>query len=147
MGSQAANECILIYEIMNSLGIKVALVDDAQVIRSSMQEILTWWGYTIVLKAVNGKDLFRQLSTSNAPDICITDLNMPVMNGFDTIRQLKEKWPHIKIIAFSMTNSVKEEERALEAGADAFVSKVCSIVELKNVLQHLHEPAGSEAGR
>jgi DNA-binding NarL/FixJ family response regulator len=81
---------------MNRLGIKVALVDDADVIRSSMQEILTLWGYTIVLKAVNGKDLFRQLSTSNAPDICITDLNMPVMNGYDTIKQLKEKWPHIK---------------------------------------------------
>jgi DNA-binding NarL/FixJ family response regulator len=128
---------------MNILGIKVALVDDADVIRSSMHEILSMWGYTIVLKAVNGKDLFRQLSTSNAPDICITDLNMPVMNGYDTIKQLKEKWPHVKIIAFSITNSKKEEEKALEAGADAFVSKLCSIVELKKVLENMHQHAGS----
>jgi hypothetical protein len=46
---------------------------------------------------------------------------------------------------FSITQSKKEEEKALEAGADAFVSKVCSIVELKNVLEHLHEPANTNS--
>ena len=128
---------------MNSLGIKVALVDDSPVIRSSIQEILSLWGYTIVLKAIHGKDLFRQLCTANAPDICITDLNMPVMNGYETIKELKAKWPGIKIIAFSITNSKKEEEKALEAGAHAFVSKLSSITELQQVLQSMHQHADS----
>ena len=48
----------------------------------------------------------------------------------------------IKIIAFSITNSRREEERALEAGAHAFVSKLSSIVELKKVLHDMQEPAG-----
>ncbi|HEX6430951.1 MAG TPA: response regulator, partial [Niastella sp.] len=82
---------------MNSLGIKVALVDDSSVIRNSIHEIISLWGYDVVLHAVNGKDFFRQLTAANAPDICITDINMPEMNGYETIKVLREKWPDIKI--------------------------------------------------
>jgi CheY-like chemotaxis protein len=129
---------------MNSYGIKVALVDDSSVIRNSIYEIITLWGYDVMLRAVNGKDLLKQLSASNnVPDICITDLNMPVMDGYETIAALKENWPDIKIIAFSITNNKKEEERALEAGAHAFVSKLSSITELQKVLQDMQQHAGS----
>lgn len=128
---------------MNSLGIKVALVDDADVIMNSIREIISMWGYNVVLTAINGKDLLRQLSAGSIPDICITDLNMPVMDGYETIAALKEQWPGIKIIAFSITNNKKEEERALEAGAHVFVSKLSSITELKKVLQDMQQPAGS----
>lgn len=129
---------------MNSIGIKVALVDDSSVIRNSIQEIISLWGYDVILTAIHGKDLLRHLSTGNVPDICITDLNMPVMNGYETIAALKEHWPDIKIIAFSITNTRREEERALEAGAHAFVSKLSSIVELQKVLHDMQEPAGSD---
>jgi DNA-binding NarL/FixJ family response regulator len=126
---------------MNSLGIKVALVDDSSVIRNGVQEIISIWGYEVVLTAIHGKDLLKQLTSANTPDICITDLNMPVMNGYETIAALKEKWPDIKIIAFSITSNRKEELRALEMGADAFVSKTSSIVELQKVLQNMGHPA------
>lgn len=126
---------------MNSLGIKVALVDDSSVIRNGVQEIISLWGYEVVLTAINGKDLLRQLTPSNAPDICITDLNMPVMNGFETITALKAQWPAIKIVAFSITNNKQEERKALAMGADAFVSKTSSITELQKVLQNMGHPA------
>lgn len=128
---------------MNNMGTKVALVDDSSVIRNSIREIISLWGYNVVLTAINGKDLLRQLSAANMPDICITDLNMPVMDGYETIAALKEQWPGIKIIAFSITNNKKEEERALVAGAHAFVSKLSSIAELKRVLQDMQQPADS----
>jgi DNA-binding NarL/FixJ family response regulator len=128
---------------MNHLGIKVALVDDSSVIRNSMHEIISMWGYDVVLEAINGKDFFRQLTTANAPDICITDLNMPEMNGFETIKLLRKQWPDIKVIAFSITNNKKEEELALEAGAHAFVSKLSSIIVLQKTLKSFKLPAGS----
>jgi DNA-binding NarL/FixJ family response regulator len=128
---------------MNNLGIKVALVDDSSIIRNSIHEIISLWGYDVVLEAVNGKDFFRQLTTANAPDICITDINMPEMNGYETIARLREKWPDIKVIAFSITNNKKEEERALEAGAHAFVSKLSSITVLQKTLQSMKLTAGS----
>jgi len=128
---------------MNNLGIKVALVDDSSLMRNSLHEIISLWGYDVVLKAVNGKDFFRQLTKANAPDICITDINMPEMNGIETIRELRKKWPDIKIVAFSITNNKREEQRALEAGAHAFVSKLSSITELQKVLKSMKLPAGS----
>ena len=128
---------------MNNLGIKVALVDDSSFMRNSMQEILTLWGYVVVLKAINGKDFFRQLTTANAPDICITDINMPEMNGYETIRELRKNWPDIKVVAFSITNNKREEERALKAGAHAFVSKLSSIIELQKVLKSMKLPTRS----
>ena len=128
---------------MNRLGITVALVDDSTIIRNSIHEILTIWGYDVVLEGIHGRDFFNKLTVANAPDICITDLNMPVMDGFETIKELKEKWPGIKIVAFSITGNRKEEDRALEAGAHAFVSKSGSIIELQKVLQQMKQPAGS----
>jgi DNA-binding NarL/FixJ family response regulator len=128
---------------MNNLGIKVALVDDSSVIRNSIHEIISLWGYHVVLEAINGKDFFRQLTTANAPDICITDLNMPEMNGFETITLLRAKWPDIKVIAFSITNDKKEEDRALEVGAHAFVSKLSSILVLQKTLKSMKLTAGS----
>lgn len=122
---------------MNSLGTKVALVDDSPVFRNGLKEILELWGYKVILTAINGKDLLRQLTTANTPDICITDINMPVMNGYETIAVLKEKWPGIKTVAFSITNNTCEETRALQAGAQAFVSKTDSIVELQKVLHDI----------
>lgn len=127
---------------MNSVAIKVALVDDSSFIRNSIQEIISLWGYVVVLKAINGKDFFRQLTADNAPDICITDINMPEMNGYETIKELREKWPDIKIIAFSITNNKREEVRAIEAGAHAFVSKLSPIAELQKVLKSMKLPAG-----
>lgn len=128
---------------MNSVAIKVALVDDSSFIRNSIQEIISMWGYVVVLKAINGKDFFRQLTADNAPDICITDINMPEMNGYETIKELRKKWPDIKIIAFSITNNKREEVRAIEAGAHAFVSKLSPITELQKVLKSMKMPAGS----
>ncbi|HEX6432305.1 MAG TPA: hypothetical protein VF008_31650, partial [Niastella sp.] len=60
-----------------------------------------------------------------------------------TIKVLREKWPDIKVIAFSITNNKKEEERALEAGAHAFVSKLSSITVLQKTLQSMKLPASS----
>ena len=121
---------------MNSSGIKVALVDDSSLIRNCIHEILKAWGYQIVLEAINGKDFFKQLTTANAPDICITDINMPEMNGFETIKQLKQQWPDIKIVAFSITGQA-EADRAIRTGADAFVSKLSPIAELHKILKSM----------
>jgi DNA-binding NarL/FixJ family response regulator len=122
---------------MSRLGIKVALIDDSTVLRNSIHEIISIWGYDVVLEAINGSDFFSRLTSANAPDICITDLNMPIMDGFETIKELREKWPNIKVIAFSITGNKKEEERALLLGAHAFVSKSGSILELQKSLQNM----------
>jgi DNA-binding NarL/FixJ family response regulator len=117
--------------------VKIAIVDDSLLVRCYLQEMLAGWGYQIVLKAVNGMDFFRQLTRDNAPDICITDLNMPVMNGYETIRLLKEGWPDIKVIAFSGAEGGREANSVSAPGADGFVSKLNAFSELQHALHEI----------
>jgi DNA-binding NarL/FixJ family response regulator len=132
---------------MNCTGIKIALVDDSSLIRNCIQEILKAWGHKIVLEAVDGKDFLRQLNAGNAPDVCITDINMPEMNGYELVKALREKWPDIKIIAFSITGGQRESERIIQAGAHAFVSKLSPITELQKVLQSFNKSESPEVGK
>jgi DNA-binding NarL/FixJ family response regulator len=127
-------------------GIKIALVDDSSLIRNCIQEILKAWGYKIVLEAVNGKDFLRQLHAGNAPEVCITDINMPEMNGFELVKVLHQKWPDIKIVAFSITGGHRDAERIIEAGAHAFVSKLSPISELHKVLQSFNKSESPKVG-
>jgi len=129
---------------MNCTGIKIALVDDSSLIRNCIQEILKAWGYKIVLEAVDGKDFLKQLNAGNAPDVCITDINMPEMNGYELVKVLREKWPDIKIIAFSITGGQRDAERILQAGAHAFVSKLSPISELQKALLSLKSEVGGQ---
>jgi DNA-binding NarL/FixJ family response regulator len=129
---------------MNCTGIKIALVDDSSLIRNCIQEILKAWGHKIVLEAVDGKDFLKQLNANNAPDVCITDINMPEMNGYELVKVLREKWPGIKIIAFSITGGQRDSERILQAGAHAFVSKLSPISESQKVLLGLKSEVGGQ---
>jgi len=132
---------------MNCIGVKIALVDDSSLIRNCVQEILKAWGHKIVLEAVDGKDFLKQLNAGNAPDVCITDINMPEMNGYELVKVLREKWPTIKIIAFSITSGRRDAERILQAGAHAFVSKLSPISELHKVLQSFNKSESPEVGK
>lgn len=115
--------------------IKVAIVDDHELIRNSLQELLNLWGYTVIPPATNGKDFLYLLVKGIIPDICILDMRMPEMDGYETTKVVKEKWPGIKIIAYSMDFSDPHAQQP--EGADALVSKSGSYQELKDALFQL----------
>jgi DNA-binding NarL/FixJ family response regulator len=124
---------------MNSTGtIKVALVDDHAMIRNCLYNCLTLWGYTVVIQASNGKDFFNQLTANDPPDICIVDINMPEMNGYTTVKLLKERCPKVKTLMFSM-NISSGANHTSPANADAALSKTATISELKKVMEHLSQ--------
>jgi DNA-binding NarL/FixJ family response regulator len=114
---------------------KVAIIDDHLLIRECLFKFLTFWKYSIVIEACNGKDFLDKISENNLPDVCILDLNMPILNGYETIKILKKTWPCIKILVFSM--NITKETAASSLNVDAVVSKTNSLTEIKNALQLL----------
>src|SRR5690349_13345866 len=111
----------------NAQLVTVAIVDDHAMLRQAINLRLSLLGYKIVLEAENGQEFLDQLVKLPAPpDICLLDINMPVMDGFDTATVLKKNWPHIKILFFSMHNSKAYMIRARQIGADGFLSKDAS---------------------
>lgn len=112
--------------------IKVAIIDDHDLIRKCLQELVVLWGYQVIPPAANGKDFLDLLVKGIIPDICILDMRMPVMDGYETTKVVKEKWPDIKIIAYSM-DFIDPHANEPE-GADARVSKSAPYEKLKETL-------------
>ena len=116
----------------------VLLVEDSPDLRRLYAEHLMHSGFD-VLQAGDGEEAIRW-ATSQAPDVVLMDLSLPVLNGWDATRRLKgdDKTAHIPVVALTAHDGVGELQRATEAGCDWFVPKPCPpdalIVEVRRVL-------------
>jgi DNA-binding NarL/FixJ family response regulator len=119
------------------LPVSIAIVDDNALIRESVKFRLNSLGYNVMMEAENGKEFLDKLHTNTIPDICVLDINMPVMDGLETTVHLKREWPGIKIIFFSMEDSSIYVNRGIQLGADGFVAKDAPFSELNNMLLSL----------
>lgn len=101
-----------------------AIVDDHKLMRETARNMLLFYGYEVILEAVNGKDLLRQLQEiDQLPDVCLLDLIMPEMNGFETARYLRENFPSIRILAFSQFTQDVQVKEIIACGAAGFLPK------------------------
>lgn len=121
--------------------INIAIADDHIVMRSGLAELIKMLGaYEVTIQARNGNDLLDQLQEATVmPDICILDINMPELNGYETTEKLKELYPRIKVMALSMFDNEFSIVRMLRSGAKGFLHKGADPDELSNALQTLHE--------
>ncbi len=101
----------------------ILVVDDAMSVREFISAFLERNGFKI-LKAANGKEALK-LAKENDIDLLITDLEMPVMHGFDLIKQLRkiEKYEELPIIILTAQAGKNFQKKGAEAGANAFISK------------------------
>lgn len=124
----------------------IALVDDYFPIRKFLGSFLTEHGFSISYQAENGQDLLDQLAAGVVvPEFCLLDITMPVMDGYETAGQLKDRYPEILILAYSCFDDQKRIEKILEAGAHRFISKDSSPEEIRDALLELQIYACSSA--
>ena len=101
--------------------VQVLIVDDQPRARQSLKALLATWPLIGAMReAANGEEAIGSVEQAR-PDIVLMDVHMPVMNGLEATRRIKEHWPQVRIIALSIYGDYQAE--ALAAGADAFVSK------------------------
>lgn len=109
---------------MKNIVTTFAIADDHDLMRETTRNILLLYGYKVVLEAVNGKDLLLQLQElDQLPHVCLLDLNMSEMNGYETTRFLRKHFPSIRILAFSQFAKEKQVREILACGADGFLPK------------------------
>ena len=102
---------------------KILVIEDNNQNRILMRQILTHNGYE-VLEAADGLTGL-EMARTNMPDLILLDIQMPVMNGFELIRELRNtpELSRIKVIAVTSFGMKSDREKALEAGFDEFVTK------------------------
>ena len=105
----------------------VLLVDDDPAIRDSLSKELRAAGYTTVT-ATNGAEGLTAVQ-SHAPDVILTDLAMPRSDGFELISALRAS-SAVPIVVLSVRGGDADKVRALDLGADDFVTKPFSVNEL-----------------
>ncbi len=113
---------------MNNISLLIA--DDHMLFLDGIRRILCDEdNITLMGEALNGKDLLDMLH-KNKPEVILLDINMPVMNGFDTIKFIKMSYPEIKIIILSTYNDEHLIEKAKGLGANGYLLKTASKEEL-----------------
>ena len=101
--------------------IRVVIADDSARTRDGLRALLTTWPEVVVIgEAVNGQDAVR-LVEEYQPDVVLMDMRMPVLDGAQATREVKQRWPAISVIVLTMYDI--EQTAALAAGADAFLPK------------------------
>ncbi len=109
---------------MNSI-IKIAIADDEELFRQGITFILNKEiNFDIILQAENGNDFIEKLKEANPlPDIVLMDLNMPLLNGVETTKQIKKTYPKIKIIALTSYYSKPFISNMISIGAVSYLAK------------------------
>lgn len=109
----------------NSMGIRALIVDDSSVMRKIVERSLRQAGVDLqsVLEAGNGAEALKVLS-ENKVDLILSDINMPVMDGLEFIRQLQGT-EHIKTPVVMITTEGSESNvmQALSCGAKGYIRK------------------------
>ena len=120
--------------------LKVFLVEDERVIREGFRDKIPWeqYGFRLVGEANDGEmalPLIRKLK----PDVLITDIKMPFMDGLSLSEIVKEEFPKIKIIIISGYDDFEYARQAIKAGVDQYLLKPVTRMTLRNVLLELKE--------
>ena len=103
----------------------IAIADDHPIFRKGLIDVLSGFeDVKVIIEAGNGKQLIKEIKWADVkPDICILDINMPEMNGFDTAAYLKQYHPDIRILALSMYNNEINIIKMFRNGANGYVLK------------------------
>ncbi|MFN6464326.1 MAG: ATP-binding protein [Nostoc sp. DedVER02] len=114
----------------------ILIADDKWENRSVIVNLLEPIGFTVV-EASNGQEAWVQ-SLANEPDIIITDLVMPILDGFELINRLRQvgAFKEIPIVASSASVFAVDQHKSIDVGADAFLPKP---IEAENLLEMLRQ--------
>ena len=114
---------------------RMLIVDDSSFIREYMRQQMQRLGYTC-MEAVNGRDALEVLRAGHGFELMLVDVNMPVMNGLECVRLLREEGlePEMKVMMVTTEADDSFIETALRYGADEFLMKPFTVQSLREKL-------------
>ncbi len=115
--------------------IRVVLADDHDLVRSGIKALLGMIdGVEVIAEARDGRELVT-LVESLQPDVVMTDISMPGMDGIAAIAEIHSHWPQVRLLVLSMYDTVDFVKRAVSNGACGYLMKDAPPFELEQALR------------
>ena len=112
--------------------VRVLIADDQGPTRQGLRALLTLSPQVeVVGEAMDGREAVHMVAKCR-PDVVLMDMQMPVMDGLEATRCIKEQWPEVRVIALTMYPKYRVE--AVAAGVDAFLLKGSPIGVLQDTI-------------
>ena len=124
---------------------RVLVVDDAANLRELLTVLLEVEDDFEVVAAVGDGVQALAKADELEPDIVLLDIAMPVMDGFAALPELRRRLPDASIVIFSAYEQREQAERALTHGADIYIEKGTSVVNLVAQIRELRAGRGGQA--
>lgn len=117
---------------------RIMLVDDEEEVRKAMIRKMDWeqLGFTVVGDAENGEDALEKLELLE-PDVVMTDIRMPYMDGLTLVARIREKYPFIKILIFSGYDDFEYAKQAIKYRVTEYILKPVNGEELAEILKRV----------
>ena len=117
---------------------RIMLVDDEEEVRKAMIRNMNWerLGFTVAGDAENGEDALEKLEQLE-PDVVMTDIRMPYMDGLTLIARIRERYPFIKILIFSGYDDFEYAKQAIKFNVTEYILKPVNGEELAEILKRV----------
>ncbi len=117
--------------------IKVLIADDHAVVREGFKKMIeNDPEIKVVAEAENGIEALQLVRSTNL-DVIVLDMSMPEMSGLDCLKQIKIEFPDLPVLVFSMHPEDQYEQRVLQAGASAYITKRTQPLDVLNVIKEV----------
>ena len=112
---------------------KVILADDHTLVAEALHQLIAPY-FQVLATVADGRALL-DAAASLKPDVIVVDVAMPLLNGLEACRQLKQKMPRVQIIFLTMNEDPDLAAEAMKSGASAYVLKKSAASELLQAIQ------------
>jgi two-component system, NarL family, response regulator NreC len=118
--------------------ITIAIAEDHQALIDGMKAFIEYEPDLTVIGEANNGDRLLDLVRSKKPDVVLTDIRMPIMDGIAATRIIKKEFPQCKVIAFSMFDKDEAITQMQQAGASGYILKNSSLKMVIEAIRSVH---------
>ncbi|OGW91314.1 MAG: hypothetical protein A3G33_07970 [Omnitrophica bacterium RIFCSPLOWO2_12_FULL_44_17] len=116
----------------------ILIVEDDQLVRESLRDVLSVEGYTVET-AADGKEGIRKLEDESF-DLALVDMRLPQVSGIDVLKTVKEKYPKLDIIMMTSFGTIETAIEAMRLGATDYLTKPINDDEIRTLLDRIFGP-------
>ena len=110
------------------------LVDDHQLLRQGLRRAMEEAGFSVLGEAGDGEEALRMAEKLH-PDVTLMDITMPVLDGIEATRRMRQQCPGTRVVVLSMHGEEETIAQAMRAGAVGYLTKDCSMTQVAETIR------------